>query len=83
MSFNSARSAPALEAALAEEHCEQKSQIDPEAQFRERLRIQELLRLACCALIPSSANRALGTSHLTTMVLVPGKRKQDSRLIRL
>lgn len=53
----------------------------PEAQFRERLRAQELLRYVLQASTSCVAETRLGTLNLTT-VLALGKPKQDSLQIR-
>ena len=71
------------EAALDDEHCavDPATQFNPEAQFRERLRVQELLKYAVHAPRFLCADAVLGTSS-PTMALVLEKPKRELQRIR-
>jgi hypothetical protein len=70
-------------AALEDETCavDPKTQFDPEAQLRERLRVQELLRSALHSSRFLCADRILGISILT-MALAPEKPKPELQRTR-
>jgi hypothetical protein len=71
-------------AALDDENCavDPATQFDPEAQFRERLRVQELLRYAVHASRFLCADAVPGTSN-PTMALAPERPKRELQRIRL
>jgi hypothetical protein len=71
-------------AAVDDENCavDPATQFDAEAQFRERLRVQELLRYAFQASRFLCANAVLGTSN-PTMALALERQKREWQRIRL